>query len=96
MQRILSTHLPAHLGETVRVAGWIHRRRMLKSVAFLILRDAAGLAQIVITTDATRAQLAALPEETTVSVVGTVTAQPAAPRPAAPGPRRPANWLPAR
>ena len=39
MQRILSSQLPAHLGETVTVAGWVHRRRVLKSVAFLIMRD---------------------------------------------------------
>ncbi len=79
MQRILSTQLSAHIGETVRVAGWIHRRRLLKSVAFLILRDASGLTQIVINDEATRTQLEALPEETTVSVVGTVTAEPSAP-----------------
>ncbi len=41
MQRILSHQLAGHVGETVYVAGWIHRRRLLKSVAFLILRDAA-------------------------------------------------------
>ncbi len=79
MQRILSSQLPAHIGETVRVAGWIHRRRLLKSVAFLILRDAAGLTQIVVTDAATRAQLEALPEETMVAVIGTVTAEPEAP-----------------
>jgi nondiscriminating aspartyl-tRNA synthetase len=79
MQRILSTQLSAHTGETVRVAGWIHRRRLLKSVAFLVLRDAGGLSQIVVTDTGTRAQLESLPEETTVSVVGTVTSQPAAP-----------------
>ena len=79
MQRILSTQLSTHVGETVRVAGWIHRRRMLKSVAFLILRDAEGLTQIVVSDESVRAQLEALPEETTVSVVGFVTAQPSAP-----------------
>jgi nondiscriminating aspartyl-tRNA synthetase len=79
VQRILSAQLSAHLGRTVRLSGWVHRRRMLKSVAFLILRDAAGLAQIVVDDEATRLRLAELPEETTVSVVGTVTAQPAAP-----------------
>jgi nondiscriminating aspartyl-tRNA synthetase len=79
MQRILSRHLPSHVGQTVRVAGWVHRRRLLKSVAFLILRDAGGLAQIVVSDPGTRAQLQDLPEETTVAVVGTVTAQPAAP-----------------
>jgi nondiscriminating aspartyl-tRNA synthetase len=79
MQRILSHHLAGHVGETVHVAGWIHRRRLLKSVAFLILRDAGGLAQIVVDEPPTRAQLESLPEETTVGVVGIVTENPVAP-----------------
>ena len=49
MQRILSTEVPAHVGETVLVAGWVHRIRRLKAVAFLIVRDAAGLTQVVVT-----------------------------------------------
>ncbi|WP_204042420.1 amino acid--tRNA ligase-related protein, partial [Acrocarpospora phusangensis] len=79
MQRILSSQLCEHVGQTVRVAGWIHRRRLLKSVAFLILRDAAGLTQIVVSAEPARARLEALPEETTVAVTGTVTAAPSAP-----------------
>ncbi|MER5701796.1 aspartate--tRNA(Asn) ligase [Micromonospora sp. NPDC002296] len=79
MQRILSTQLPAHAGATVRVAGWVHRRRLLKSVTFLIVRDAAGLTQVVVTDPAVRAAVGALTEETVVEVVGTATANPAAP-----------------
>ncbi|MGC4896844.1 aspartate--tRNA(Asn) ligase [Micromonospora sp. DT31] len=79
MQRILSHHLSAHVGATVRLAGWVHRRRLLKSVAFLIVRDAAGLAQVVVAAPAVRAQVEALTEETVVEVVGTVVANPTAP-----------------
>jgi len=79
MQRILSTDLPAHAGHPVRLAGWVHRRRLLKSVAFLIVRDAAGLAQVVVTDPAVRAQLEALTEETVVSIGGTAKANPTAP-----------------
>ena len=50
MQRILSTQLAHHIGGTVTVAGWVHRRRLLKSVAFLIVRDAAGFTQVVVPT----------------------------------------------
>src|SRR5437899_2958320 len=85
MQRILSSQLPAYAGQTVRLAGWVHRRRLLKSVAFLILRDAAGLAQIVVSDVDTRARLEELPEQTVVEVVGTATAQPSAPGGSAPG-----------
>ena len=79
MQRILSTDLARHTGETVTVAGWVHRRRLLKSVAFLIVRDAGGLTQVVVTEPEVRARVEALPEETVVELTGTVTANPAAP-----------------
>ncbi|BFU46162.1 aspartate--tRNA(Asn) ligase [Krasilnikovia sp. MM14-A1004] len=79
MQRILSTHLAAHVGETVTVAGWVHRRRLLKSVAFLILRDAAGLAQVVATSAEDRARVGALTEESVVEITATVTTNAAAP-----------------
>ena len=73
MQRILSTELPAHVGERVLIEGHVHRVRALKSVAFLIVRDRAGLAQVVV------GPAAGLPEQTAVAVEGTVVANPAAP-----------------
>jgi len=75
VHRILSTELPAHAGRTVALEGWVHRRRLLKSVAFLILRDRAGLAQVV----AAPTLLAGFPEETVVRVTGAARANPAAP-----------------
>jgi nondiscriminating aspartyl-tRNA synthetase len=72
VQRVLSNELAPRVGETVRLAGWIHRRRLLKSVAFLILRDRAGLAQVVVTDPRWRAELESAPEETVVAVTGTV------------------------
>jgi nondiscriminating aspartyl-tRNA synthetase len=72
-QRVLSAELPAHVGETVLLHGWVHRRRTLKSVSFLILRDRTGLAQVV------AADLADHPEETAVAVTGRVVANPVAP-----------------
>ena len=80
MQRILSSRLTAHVHETVTVAGWIHRRRLLKSVAFLIVRDAEGLSQVLVTEPATRAQLEELTEESVVEVIATVTPNEQAPR----------------
>ncbi|MEU9510179.1 aspartate--tRNA(Asn) ligase [Micromonospora sp. NPDC048170] len=79
MQRIPSSQLSAHVGGPVRIAGWVHRRRLLKSVAFLIVRDAAGLAQVVVTDPAVRAEVEKLAEETVVEVTGTVVANPTAP-----------------
>ncbi len=48
MERILTSELAAHAGERVRLQGWLHRKRELSRVSFLVLRDRAGLAQIVI------------------------------------------------
>lgn len=79
MQRILSTELAGFKGEKVLIAGWIHRRRLLKSVAFLIVRDAAGLSQVVVTDPQTREQLEQLSEESVVEVTATVTANEQAP-----------------
>jgi nondiscriminating aspartyl-tRNA synthetase len=66
-------------GERATLAGWVHRRRVLASVTFLVVRDRSGLAQVVVKDPATVAQLAGLPEETVVEVTGTVSANPAAP-----------------
>jgi nondiscriminating aspartyl-tRNA synthetase len=79
MQRILSTQLKAHLHETVTIAGWIHRRRLLKSIAFLVVRDVDGLSQVLVTDRATRAQLEQLTEESVVQVIAEVTANDQAP-----------------
>ena len=46
--RVLSTELGAHVGERVTLAGWLHAKRELGAVSFVLLRDRAGLAQIVV------------------------------------------------
>ena len=66
-------------GETVRVAGWIHRRRSLAAVTFVILRDRSGLVQVVLKDPAVVAQLRKLGEESVVSVTAEVSANPSAP-----------------
>jgi nondiscriminating aspartyl-tRNA synthetase len=79
MARTLTADLPQRIGNRAIVKGWIHRRRRLSRVAFLVVRDRSGLAQVVIGDEATHRRLDELCEETVVSVEGTVVANPKAP-----------------
>ena len=81
ISRVLAADLHAHVGEQVRIAGWLHRRRELKSVTFLIIRDRSGLSQVVLSGLTQREGTGdrGLPEETVVEVTGTVVANDQAP-----------------
>lgn len=37
ISRVLAADLPSHVGEQVRIAGWLHRRRELKSVTLSLI-----------------------------------------------------------
>jgi nondiscriminating aspartyl-tRNA synthetase len=80
-ERTLAADLPDAVAETpVRLNGWLHRKRQLASVAFLIVRDRSGLAQVVIqATDPTYDTLGALAEESVLQISGVASPNPAAP-----------------
>lgn len=77
--RTLAVDLPSRIGEQVTVQGWLHRRRALKSVTFLVLRERTGHIQVVLATPGQAAAAAGLTEETVLQITGTVTANPQAP-----------------
>ncbi|MDQ3486031.1 MAG: OB-fold nucleic acid binding domain-containing protein, partial [Actinomycetota bacterium] len=66
-------------GEPIRLNGWVHRRRRLSGLTFLVVRDLTGTAQVVIKDETTIAQVEDLPEETPVDVVGVTSLNPRAP-----------------
>ncbi|HWU28015.1 MAG TPA: OB-fold nucleic acid binding domain-containing protein, partial [Microbacterium sp.] len=77
--RTLATELgTAAPGTTVTLMGHVHRRRILSSVTFLVLRDRTGLAQVVLHRDAEH-PADVPPEETVVRITGLVAANPQAP-----------------
>jgi nondiscriminating aspartyl-tRNA synthetase len=79
MERTLSAALPhAAPGSEVRLQGWVHRRRELAALTFLVVRDRTGLAQVVVKPGPGGMPVVP-PEETTVEVVGLATANPQAP-----------------
>lgn len=78
MERILSSELSEHVGERVRLAGWLHNQRRLSALTFLVLRDRAGLAQVV-AEGAAIADAAVLLPETVLEVEGRVVSSAQAP-----------------
>jgi len=75
MTRTLTSALPhATPGSQVLLQGWVHRRRELAKITFLVVRDRSGLAQVVLP-----AGTQVPPEETTVSVTGIATPNEQAP-----------------
>jgi aspartyl-tRNA synthetase len=65
-----------HVGQTVRLSGWIHRKRDHGGVLFIDLRDTYGLTQCVVHEGSPLlAQLEKVRIESTITVTGTVTAR---------------------
>ncbi len=79
MDRVLSSELASHVGERVRVAGWLHHQRQLAKVSFLLVRDRAGIAQVVAIDDDVRSAVGELLAETVIEIIGRVVASDQAP-----------------
>ena len=80
--RTLAADLPSYAdqpGAPIRLSGWIHRRRRLSGLSFVVVRDRSGTAQVVVKDEATLAEVESLTEETTVDVVGVTSPNPQAP-----------------
>ncbi|MSO85751.1 MAG: aspartate--tRNA ligase [Rhodospirillales bacterium] len=64
---------PAHVGQTVRLSGWVHRKRDHGNLLFIDLRDHYGLAQCVIDISGPLFKVAeAVRPESVVTVTGQV------------------------
>ncbi len=78
--RTLAAELPsAAPGRPVLIKGWVHRRRVLGAVTFLIVRDRSGLAQVVVRDPRALQVVRRCGEESVVAVSGVATGNPAAP-----------------
>ncbi len=64
---------PEHVGQTVTLAGWVARRRDHGGVAFLDLRDASGVAQVVVREEDV---FSSLRNEYVLQIVGAVQQRP--------------------
>ncbi|MEZ4556340.1 MAG: aspartate--tRNA(Asn) ligase [Caldilineaceae bacterium] len=78
---IRTTEIAAHVGESVRIQGWLHTLRLLGGVNFAVVRDGWGTVQAVSEDAADFAALTAraLQPETVLALEGTVVASDFAP-----------------
>jgi nondiscriminating aspartyl-tRNA synthetase len=81
MERIHTVEVDKHVGERVRVAGWLHSLRRLGGVNFLVIRDGWGIVQVVTESEAELGPLqdGVLGVESIVAVEGVVVSEAQAP-----------------
>jgi nondiscriminating aspartyl-tRNA synthetase len=78
VERTLTSELPQKIGEQVKLRGWVNALRDQKRVQFIVLRDEAGMAQVVLAKDDPPSELnervSALTQESAVTLTGTIAA----------------------
>src|SRR2546430_3960596 len=81
MERMRTVEVGEHVGERVRVAGWLHSLRRLGGVNFLVVRDGWGIVQVVTESEAELGPLqdGVLGCESMVAVEGVVVSEAKAP-----------------
>jgi nondiscriminating aspartyl-tRNA synthetase len=77
--RVLSSQVRDHVGDTVQIEGWLHKKRLLGGLTFINLRDRGGLVQVVIDNKDEVEKLRGLQIGTILKVDGQVVAEPRAP-----------------
>ena len=77
--RTLTNELSAHIGETITIEGWLHKKRLLGGLNFITLRDRRGVAQTKIDNKDELEKLRGLQIGTVLALTGTVAADERAP-----------------
>lgn len=77
--RTLTRDLKKAIGESVTVAGWLHKKRLLGGLNFLTIRDRSGIAQVLVDNKDELEKLRGLQVGTVLRFTGTVVADERAP-----------------
>ena len=78
MKRILSNQLKDNLGH-VQIEGWLHKKRKLGGLNFLLVRDRAGVSQVLVKDEAEMEKLRGMQVGTVLTVIGEAEADERAP-----------------
>ncbi|HSX48575.1 MAG TPA: aspartate--tRNA(Asn) ligase, partial [Candidatus Nanoarchaeia archaeon] len=76
--RTLSSQVLDHAGKSVVLRGWLHKKRAMGALMFVVLRDRGGLIQIVVKDEAEQEKLRGMQVGTVLEVTGKVKAEPRA------------------
>ncbi len=79
MTRVLSRDVKQHVGSQIQIQGWLHKKRLLGGLNFIVVRDRSGLTQVLVKDDAEVEKLRALQIGTVLNVTGNVVADERAP-----------------
>ncbi|MBC7459647.1 aspartate--tRNA(Asn) ligase [Candidatus Saccharibacteria bacterium] len=79
MTRTLTRDLSSHIGETITIQGWLHKKRLLGGLNFITLRDRSGIAQNLIDSKDEVEKLRGMQIGTVLALTGMVVADERAP-----------------
>ncbi len=77
--RVLSNEVKGHVGKTIHIEGWLHKKRLLGGLTFINVRDRHGLTQVVIQDKDEVEKLRGMQIGTVLAVEGKVIEEPRAP-----------------
>ncbi|HEX5394760.1 MAG TPA: amino acid--tRNA ligase-related protein, partial [Candidatus Saccharimonadales bacterium] len=70
MERVLTRDVKSHAGKRVLVRGWLHKKRLIGGINFILLRDRGGVVQVVVQDEAELEKLRSLQIGTVLAVEG--------------------------
>lgn len=79
MNRVLSDEVVSHVGKSVSVAGWLHKKRLLGGLTFILVRDRRGVVQAVVQDKAEVEKLRGLQIGSVLKLTGKVKSEERAP-----------------
>jgi nondiscriminating aspartyl-tRNA synthetase len=79
MDRVLAKDVIKHAGQEATVQGWLHKKRLIGGINFIVVRDRSGLTQVVVQDDAETEKLRGMQVGTVLTVKGKVNEEPRAP-----------------
>jgi len=79
MTRVLTGSVSGHAGKSVNIQGWLHKKRLLGGLTFILVRDRSGTVQVVVKDKDEVEKLRGMQVGTVLDITGTAKAEPRAP-----------------